>query len=170
MRLINVTFERLVGALLFMSMLSLAPEIQAQCVGLIDLNTWSQQGPAASGTWTVNAAGTQVTQGINGQPTFFVSPQEYINVRITGTISSSGSDDDYIGFVFGYQNPINLPGPNYDCDFYLFDWKRGNQTVGLEGRSLCRVDTNLALGYGGAVSPWVWAHEDRTITLPTTSN
>lgn len=122
---------------------------QAQCSSIIDLNTWSQEGPAANGNWTVNATGTSVTQSINGYPTFFVSPQSFINVRITGTILTTGTDDDFIGFVFGYRNPIGQTVNPMPVDTWLFDWKRGTQTVGTatinEGRYLSQVNGNMNL-------------------------
>ncbi|SFK15040.1 Thrombospondin C-terminal region [Nitrosomonas aestuarii] len=44
---------------------------------------------------------------------------------------TTSSDDDYMGFVFGYQNPSN---------FYMFDWKQGTQgyvgTTAVEGMTL----------------------------------
>lgn len=134
-----------------------------QCSALIDLNTWTQEGPAASGNWVVNGAGTQLTQTINGQPTFFVSPQDFINVRITGTIRvNTTGDDDFVGFVFGWQ-PIGTTGPNYTLDCMLFDWKQGNQTnagyAAQQGKYLSRFDNlTLNLGSGAAVAPYFWGH------------
>lgn len=123
--------------------------LHSQCSSLIDLNTWTQQGPAANGNWNVNAAGTSLTQTINGFPTFFVSPQSFINVRMTGTISTTGGDDDFIGFVFGYREPINQPTNPMPVDTWLFDWKRGTQTVNgfniQQGRYLSYVQGTFDL-------------------------
>ena len=102
---------------------------------LIDLNTWNQQGPAGNGNWNVNPAGTQVLQTINGNPTVFLSPNSIINDNIQGDIRVvTTGDDDYIGFVFGWQS-IN--------DFYLFDWKQGNQSGSLRGFTLAHVTGGL---------------------------
>ena len=137
-------------AILVWSMLYFLPgNLHSQCSSLIDLNTWTQQGPAANGNWNVNAAGTSLTQTINGFPTFFVSPQSFINVRMTGTISTTGGDDDFIGFVFGYREPINQPTNPMPVDTWLFDWKRGNQTVNgfniQQGRYLSQVQGTFDL-------------------------
>lgn len=150
--------------LLWFVILGLLPhQMQSQCSAIIDMNTWSQEGPPGSGDWIVNAAGTQVTQNINGQPTFFVSPQDFINVRITGTILTTGGDDDFIGFVFGYRDPISAPGPTYDIDTWLFDWKRGNQTVAnvpvQEGRYLTQIDSNFNLATTGGIATTFWGHQ-----------
>jgi len=97
----------------------------------IDLNTWSQEGPAGNGNWVVDGSGTSVLQTINGNPTLFISANSLINDNIQGdiTVVTTG-DDDYIGFVFGFQS-VN--------DFYLFDWKQGNQAGSLAGFTLAHV-------------------------------
>ncbi len=145
------------SAMAILFLLWIVPQsVEAQCSANIDFNTWTVEGPPANGNWNVNAPGTSVTQTINGLPTFFVSPEEFINVRITGTISTSGGDDDYIGFVFGYRNPISQPGPNYPMQTMLFDWKQGNQGTATEGRYLVQMDTTFALGNNGSISPFFW--------------
>jgi len=149
-----------IAPLLCALMCLFSSHIQAQCSSIIDLNTWSQEGPAANGNWAVNAAGTSVTQSINGYPTFFVSPQSFINVRITGTIVTTGNDDDFIGFVFGYRNPIGQTANPMPVDTWLFDWKRGNQTVGTsnidEGQYLSEVIGNFNLSVHDAN---FWGHQ-----------
>ncbi|HHG84366.1 MAG TPA: PKD domain-containing protein, partial [Bacteroidetes bacterium] len=137
--------------------------IYAQCSAIIDLNTWVQEGPPASGNWAVNLMGTQLTQSINGWPTFFVSPQDFINVRITGTIRvNTTGDDDFVGFVFGWQ-PMGNTGPNYTVNGMLFDWKQGNQTwnsnLGLQGKILSNIDGYTStLNTAGATASTFWGH------------
>ena len=52
----------------------------------------------------------------------------------------TGSDDDFMGFVFGYQDKGH---------FYLFDWKQYNQTIsnrtGLQGMCVKVVNTDITL-------------------------
>jgi gliding motility-associated-like protein len=130
----------------------------AQCGVAIDLNTWVEEGDPAYGDWQVTTGGDSVLQVINGEPTFFVSPDSFINVIIRGSISvNTANDDDWIGFVFGYQDPDTI-SPNY-YDFYLFDWKQNNQNFGgnaaLEGYALSRVDgtvTNFPQTFAGKTS------------------
>ncbi|WP_349431031.1 putative Ig domain-containing protein [Methylomarinum sp. Ch1-1] len=107
----------------------------------LDLNQWRQQGPLSAGNWQVSGDGLSVVQTINGQPSFFVGPDNQINTTITGRFRvETRSDDDFIGFVFGYQSPQSGNGDNpNDYEFLLFDWKRRYQSGGQEGFSLSRV-------------------------------
>jgi len=98
----------------------------------IDLSSWSQEGPLGNGNWVVSGDGTNVLQTINGEPTYFVSPTDYIDTTFDGSFGvQTSSDDDFIGFVFGF-NGLD--------DFYLFDWKQKDQAVGaFEGFTLSRI-------------------------------
>ena len=104
--------------------------------GVINLNTWSQQGLSSNGNWIVETDGSSVLQTINGSSTFFTSPKSFINSEFTGSFSvQESSDNDFIGFVFGF-NGLN--------DFYLFDWKQGYQNlgsnvIGEEGFTLSKI-------------------------------
>jgi hypothetical protein len=84
-------------------------------------------------------------QKVNGDPTFFVSPDEYIDTTIRGKLRSDDLlDDDYIGFVFGYQSPLVEKGhKEYDFDFLMFDWKQRDQPPPREGFALIRVRGNF---------------------------
>lgn len=85
--------------------------------GLIDLSSWT---PTPGGSWNVQGGGTSVLQTINGEPTYFLSDTNYINTQFDGSFGvETTGDDDFIGFVFGYNN---------SNDFLLFDWKQGNQS------------------------------------------
>ncbi|KHE93005.1 MAG: PEP-CTERM sorting domain-containing protein [Candidatus Scalindua rubra] len=98
----------------------------------IDLGSWTQEGPQANGNWVLQSGNTEVLQTINGNPTYFVSDTNYINTQFDGSFGVETTfDDDYIGFVFGY---------NSQSDFLLFDWKQANQPGGaLEGFTLSRI-------------------------------
>jgi len=97
----------------------------------IDLSSWYQEGPAGNGTWNVAADNESVLQTINGNPTVFLSNDSYINTSFEGAFKvQTASDDDYIGFVFGWQSPN---------DFYLFDWKQGDQSGSIKGYYLSHV-------------------------------
>src|SRR5690554_3436137 len=72
----------------------------------IDLNTWTEEGAPSNGNWVVSGDGSSVNQTINGDPTFFVSPNNFLNTAFDGSFSvNTTGDDDFIGFVFGYQSP-----------------------------------------------------------------
>jgi Thrombospondin C-terminal region/von Willebrand factor type D domain len=126
----------------------------------IEFTDWIVEG---DGTWQVQPDGRSVIQTRNGNPTFFLSPQEYVNVQITGTLQVDGGDDDYIGFVFGYQKPLTASGdsPN-DLVTQLLSWKARDQnyfgTTAFEGFTLSR-----ATGLIDALDETLWGHAE----LPT---
>jgi hypothetical protein len=78
-----------------------------------------------AGIWTVAPDGSAVTQSVNGQPTLFYSDFNVFNTKVEGKIVSGGGDDDYIGFVLGFD-----PGDSSSAaaDYLLVDWKAGTQT------------------------------------------
>lgn len=125
----------------------------------VDLNTWSQQGLLANGNWVIADDNSYIDQTVNGEPTFFVAPDAFINSTIRGTISvRTTSDNDFIGFVFGYQQP---QGEGDYFDFYLFDWKQETQTVSgtaKEGFTLSRVQG--AFKAANASQTGYWNHTD----------
>ena len=129
----------------------------------IDLRGWKLQGPPANGKWTVASDGSSVVQLKNGDPTFFVSPDEYIDTTIRGKLRVDDiADDDYIGFVFGYQSPLaEKKHKENDYDFLLFDWKRADQGPAKEGFSLARVRGNFDVKEDNEYAGF-WDHKKRT--------
>ncbi len=122
---------------------------------MFDLSKWVVEGPPGNGGWRISKDGQSVLQTTNGGPTFFVSPRSVINTTIRGRIVvNTASDDDYIGFVFGFQSP-NTQQPDY-LDFLLFDWKQGDQGVAKEG--FCLREVRLA---GTATGALFWQQEQR---------
>lgn len=118
----------------------------AQCVTNVDFNTWTQGGFPSNGNWVVQGGGSQVEQTINGNPTFFLSPLELINVKISGSFRCNddplwlGGDDDWMGFVFSYLNPL---GASNDFDCWLYDWKKEDQNASPRGMALSRVNGTI---------------------------
>ena len=110
----------------------------SQCVTNVNFSTWQQAGNPGSGNWSVQGGGSQIYQSINGSPTFFVSPFNLMNVRITGTFRSTDTDDDWMGFVFSFLDPLGSNPDSFDC--WLFDWKQDYQGSAPRGMSLCRID------------------------------
>ncbi len=81
--------------------------------------------------WVVSADRQTVRQVINGDPSILVSDQDLERGSFSGTWLVGPNDDDFVGFVFGYQNPGK---------FYLFDWKGGPQrdgAMGLARQGMC---------------------------------
>jgi gliding motility-associated-like protein len=110
--------------------------VYSQCVTNVDFNTWSVAGNPANGNWVVQGGGAQVRQTVNGDNTYFISPFDLMNVRITGNFRSTDNDDDWMGFVFSFLNPM---GNTNDFDCWLFDWKQEYQGAAPRGMSLNRI-------------------------------
>lgn len=99
----------------------------------IDLSTWTQEGPSGNGDWQVSTDGSTVLQRINGNPTFFVSPEYFINNSFKGKFGVETTyDDDYIGFAL-------FEGADASDPFLLFDWKQGLQSSSQPGFYLSKV-------------------------------
>lgn len=105
----------------------------------IDLNDWSAESYDSvsgfpDGNWAVSGDGSNVLQQNNGQPTLFYSDFNAFGTEVTGNIKvlNSAGDDDFIGFVLGYQ-----PGYNTDtsADYLLVDWKGSSQEFNFGGSS-----------------------------------
>ena len=144
------------SALLAMSsMVSAAP---------VDLSGWTSDlhtGTAATGgaNWTVNSGANpndSVFQSTNGSPTvFYEVGSNAQGTSLAGSIAvETGSDDDFIGFVLGYQaDEINGAA----TDFYLIDWKQGNQNF---GGGLGFAPAGLAISHVTAPGIGFWGHNN----------
>ncbi len=94
------------------------------------------------GSWTVTTSTAKQT--VNADASALLSDIDVAGKKIVGTwsVDEGAGDDDFIGFVFGYQNIGN---------FYLLDWKRQREPivhgVAEKGISVKRITT------GGAAIP-----------------
>ncbi len=107
----------------------------------VDYSGWVAEG---QGTWVPDTDGLSVVQLTNGDPTFYVSPDDYLGVQFTGslTVETTG-DDDIIGFVLGYQTPLTASGDDPDdLNAVIISWKAVAQNyvggVAQEGLTLSR--------------------------------
>ncbi len=129
------------AALALFTVSALLVPISNPQAGPIDLTSWTTNnvfdfaGGQAAGNWVVSGGGTSVQQTINGDSTMFLSPTPIGNINgLSGTFYENAGDDDFVGFVFGYQNTGS---------FYLFDWKQEYQNaygVATRGITLKRFD------------------------------
>ena len=87
----------------------------AECVAVGFLGAAAPHSFANGGT-------TTCTTG-NSDPTAFVCPTVHENAKITGTmvVNPPVDDDDYIGFVWGWQSPDQ---------YYMLHWKQFAQNIG----------------------------------------
>ena len=112
----------------------------------VDLSGWTSEG---AGNWNVAIPPDSVTQSINGQPTVFHNGTNSQGTSLSGTIEvQTTGDDDFVGFVLGYDSGELSSG---SADFWLVDWKQGNQGAAAVGLSLSHVT-------GSTVENDYWAH------------
>jgi hypothetical protein len=121
----------------------------------VDLSTWTDDG---TGSWNFSGTGDTVLQTVNtSQPAIlYEAGSNAQGTSLSGSISvNTTSDDDFIGFVLGYQGGESTSAT---ADFWLIDWKQGTQNAsagqGLLGLALSHV-TN-----GSASDPFTsyWPH------------
>jgi len=117
-----------------------------------DLSDWNNWGK--TGSWFVQDGSRTVLQTQNTTPaTFFLAPEEDNNVLMRSTIEVNDSDNDFIGFVFGYKEPdqSSTTGP---YNFLLFDWRQSGGDAALK---LSVVKLDAATGIN-------WSHSTRSGT------
>ena len=99
----------------------------------IDLSPWTvvqfEFNAQPDANWQLSQNNTVATQSVNADASILLSNFSSLNDRIEGTwrVTDAGGDDDFIGFVFGYQDSQH---------FYLFDWKQVTQDAALQGMSV----------------------------------
>lgn len=126
----------------------------------IDLSSWSADtydlNGQPLGNWVLSGSNEVVTQTINADPSVYLNNLNQTSYSMDGhwKVTTTG-DDDFMGFVFGYQN---------DHQFYVMDWKQGSQSyaggTAQEGFRVLKIDAasraNLSLndfwGSNSAVS------------------
>jgi hypothetical protein len=132
----------------------------------VDLSGWSSEG--GSSNWAVQPGNDTVLQSVNGAPTVFfdssaVSTQ---GTALNGKISVTNGgnwDNDFIGFVLGYNQGEIFSST---ADYYLVDWKQGDQAGWGEGLSISHV-TNGSGGNTTSTSGSFWQHTADEVDLIT---
>ena len=93
----------------------------------LDLSSWTEHtydltGGQSAGNWVLSGSNTTVTQTTNADPSFYRNNNNLTAYTMDGSWQvTTASDDDFIGFVFGYQN---------DQQYYVMDWKQAYQNAG----------------------------------------
>jgi len=129
------------------SILLCASTVQA---AMIDLSTWENDG---GGNWNVQQGNDSVLQTVNGNPTvFFEDGSNARGTAISGEITVRGTrDDDFIGFVLGYQDDELLSD---SADYWLIDWKRNDQSTPDWGFSTSGLSISHITGTNPTSSFW----------------
>ena len=126
------------------SVLLIAPSGNGQP---LDMRNWlradwpsfaSSTGPA---DWQVSDDGTSVHQTKNSFPSAFYGPEVHADYYVQGQlrVDDHRADDDYLGFVYGFQDPEH---------FYLVDWKGQTQGLALEGVAVKVADADAEITWG----------------------
>ncbi len=129
----------------------------------IDLSTWTPYilnvpGGQADANWVLSGDNSMVTQTVNADPSYFMNNQAQSEYQITGSWRcTTSSDDDFIGFTFGWQDPAHC---------YIMDWKKNTQSGAQEGFSIKKL---AAPSEADLVSDdfWLSAGTGHTETLAT---
>jgi len=92
----------------------------------IDLSSWVpvqyELNSQPDASWQLQPGNTSVIQTVNADPCILLSDFDAASQVIRGTWHvGDNSDNDFMGFVFGYQDR---------GQYYLFDWKQSTQTFG----------------------------------------
>ena len=112
----------------------------------LDLGTWTAEHRGEPANWLLYDSGRRVQQHYNADPSVFYGPETGTGVKFRGTARvATGSDDDFIGFVLGFQ-----PGDwtNPAADFLLIDWRQADNESSQEGLSISRVTGSSPDLYG----------------------
>lgn len=124
----------------------------------IDLSTWLVDG---GGNWsfnTTNAPNDSADQADNSIPTVLFNNQDSQGISLSGSIKvQTSSDDDFIGFVLGYDND-DLFGTNPTTDYILVDWKQGTQSGWDAGMAISRVTGGPIANSGVDTGGDAWTH------------
>lgn len=130
----------------------------------VDLTTW-QADNQGTANWVVQPGNDAVLQTVNGAPTvFFEAGTNAQGTALSGRIEvQTTADDDYIGFVLGYQDNELFSNSS---NFILVDWKQNDQTFGggfaPAGLAISHV-TDAANGD-------YWAHADGVTEIERATN
>ncbi|XP_011311208.1 cartilage oligomeric matrix protein [Fopius arisanus] len=116
--------------------------------------------------WLIHDDGAEITQTINSDPGIAIGLDKFAGVNYEGTMFvNTDIDDDYIGFVFAYQN---------NRKFYVVMWKKSPQTywrsepfraVAEPGIQLKLVDSETGPGRELRNSLWHTESTPNQVTL-----
>lgn len=140
-----------------LSVLTVASAMQAQAVEIpVDLNSWQIDG---NGNWIIEGSGDTALQTLNSIPTVLFNGIDSQGTNLSGTISSlsTGGDDDFMGFVLGYDDN-DLFGSNTTTDYILIDWKQGTQAGWDAGMAISRVTGGPIASSGVDTGGDAWTH------------
>ncbi len=125
----------------------------------VDLSTWLIDG---NGNWILEStveSNDSALQTLNSIPTVLFNNVNSQGTALSGSITSlsTGGDNDFMGFVLGYDND-DLFGTNATTDYILIDWKQGAQSGWDAGMAISRVTGGPIATNGVCTSCDAWQH------------
>ncbi len=107
------------------------------------------------GNWVLSNNNETVTQTVNADPSFYLNNINQTNYEMDGSWKvKTYADNDFIGFVFGYQNSVN---------YYIFDWKQTQQgaygVTAQEGFTVRKIE---AANVSDLTNQDFWSSENTT--------
>jgi len=127
-----MSLQKLGSAVVASALLGLGATADAAPIP-IDLSSWTvvqyELFDQPNASWGLSNGNTTATQSVNADASILLSNFNAVGQQIAGSwrVNTSG-DDDFMGFVFGYQNR---------GQYYLFDWKQADQSwPGLAERGM----------------------------------
>ncbi|XP_037794812.1 cartilage oligomeric matrix protein-like isoform X2 [Penaeus monodon] len=125
------------------------PNVHATDFRQLQMVALDPQSASVPPVWVVYDDGAEIHQTVNSDPALAVGDHVMIDVDFEGTFFvEDTSDDDFVGFVFGYQS---------NAKFYVVAWKKGPQNwfnQAERGVTLKLVDS--ATGPGTALRDALW--------------
>ena len=143
-----------VVAMVATALVSLASSIPAHAAP-VNLSTWLIDG---GGNWTLHtgsAPNDSAFQSLNSPPTVLFNNMNSQGLSLSGTIRvESTADDDFIGFVLGYDDNDLTGSPT--TDYILVDWKQTTQAAWGAGMAISRVTGGInTCGTCSASDAWL---------------
>ncbi|SYZ79387.1 Hypothetical protein TART1_2240, partial [Trichococcus shcherbakoviae] len=125
------------------------PNVHATDFRQLQMIALDPQSASTPPVWVVYDDGAEIHQTVNSDPALAIGDHVMIDVDFDGTFFiEDTSDDDFVGFVFGYQS---------NARFYVVAWKKGPQNwfnQAERGVTLKLVDS--ATGPGTALRDALW--------------
>ena len=108
---------------------------QGRNPNLVELTDWTAVG---TGIWNLSNGDLTVRQTENVNDLYYLAPYDVQNKSITFSMGVSGdTDNDYIGFVIGYEDSSN---------FYRFAWTKSESSGGgapTDGWNLYKIENGV---------------------------
>lgn len=102
--------------------------------------------------WNISESGQQVVQATNSEPSIFYSNFNFYNAKLLAKVSVTSDDDDYFGFVLGYQPD------NPESSYLLVDWKSADEGDANLGLTLSEVT-------GYPTAELLWKHQRNVMEI-----